>query len=310
MSAAGAAISAVYEIVVRSADRDGWLRDRLSGIGASEIAGVLGESPYESPMSVYQAKVAPADDDEDSEHLFWGLELEPAIVGGYAKRTGRKAVHSGALLRSVEHQWALCTLDAWTTDDLDSGIWWPLEIKNIHLMAADQWLEGTPRHIYLQVQHQMLVTGAAKVTAAGLVGGGQLMWEDIARDEQEIRRIIARGSAFWHEHVLPRNPPPADGHNATKDALLRMYPEDDGETVPLDSDFFDLDQERIELKATVKACSERLGLIDNQIRAAIGDASYGELPDGTTYSYKAQSRREHVIKASTTRVLRRHERKD
>lgn len=191
-----------YEGLCMSDDREAWLEARRSGLGASEIAGVLEESPWSSPLSVYQDKVAP-EPDEDQERLFWGRHLEQRIGEGYAIRTGRRFKPAGRLLRSVAHPWALATLDGWTSED--GATWWPCEIKNVNEYMVEHWQNGPPRHVYLQAQHQMLVTGYDRVTVVGLLGGCQLAWADIERDEvcescegeleAEDNRAHARGGA-------------------------------------------------------------------------------------------------------------------
>lgn len=289
--------------LVHSGDRAAWLQARRSGIGASDIAGVLGESPWSSPISVYQDKVAPAED-EDTERLFWGRHLEGAIGDGYAARTGRLFKPAGKLLRSVAHPWALATLDGWTSED--GKAWWPCEIKNINDHMADQWCDGAPRHVYLQNQQQALVTGEQRVTVVGLLGGCELVWQDVERDEGEIRRIVARGSAFWSDHVEARVPPDADHHESTRAALLKLHPQDDGSVLDVGDEWFRADEMRKEFAQEKKILGEQLDAIDNAIRAAIGDHTAIRLPDGTTYSWKRQSRAAFSVQASTTRVLRRH----
>jgi len=296
--------TAPFTVICSSHDRPKWLADRVSGIGASEIAGVLGESPWASPLSVYQAKVAPSDD-EQAEHQFWGLELEGSIAAGFSKRTGRPHTPAGHLLRSTEYPWAICTLDCWTISDPDRPTH-PLEIKNVIEWMADEWEGGAPRHVYLQAQHQMLVTATHRATVAALLGGNQLLWEDVERNEQEIRRITAQGERFWREHVEARVQPPADdAHRATKAALLRLHPHDDGQLVTLPSELCDLDVERMELKERIKRDEQRVEQIDNMIKQRIGDATEGRLPGGVTYTWKEQTRAAHMVRESTTRVLRR-----
>lgn len=300
---AAAAPAQPYVELCHSDDRPAWLQARLSGIGASEIAGVLSESPWASPVSIYQDKVAPAED-EDRERLFWGRHLEQRIGEGYAIRTGRHFRPAGRLLRSVEHPWALATLDGWTSDDGER--WWPCEIKNVNEHMVEAWEEGAPRHVYLQNQHQMLVTGYGRVTTVGLLGGCELVWQDVERDDLEQRRIAVQGEAFWREHVQARVLPDADHRDATRAALLRLFPDHDGEAVDVGDEWFKFDQIRTELAAEKKAISEQLDGIDNQIRAAIGEHTAIRLPDGTRYSWKQQNRRAYTVQASTTRVLRRH----
>ena len=64
----------------------------------------------------------------------------------------------------------------------------------------------------------MLVTGAPKATIACLLGGQRLVWCDVERDEETIRRIIYHGERFWRA-VQERTPPAPDGTESAKRAL-------------------------------------------------------------------------------------------
>ena len=61
------------------------------------------------------------------------------------------------------------------------------------------------------------------------------------------------------------------------------------------------------MKAERKKLDERIDLAENVVKAALGTAELGVLPDGRSFSWKTQSRKECVIKASTFRVLRLHQ---
>jgi putative phage-type endonuclease len=291
-----------------SRDRERWLQLRQSGIGASEIAAVLGESPWLSAIELYAQKIgqAPARE-EEPEWIYWGNRLEPAIVAGYQDRTGRPVEHQSALLRSSAHPWAMCTLDALTTDGRD-GDPWPLEIKNVGVTKAHEWEDGPPRHYALQLQHQLLVTGAPRATAAALIGGQRLVWCDVERDEIEIRRIIHAGRIFWTECVEKGICPKPDGSDSAKRALGALYrdtptPES---FVHLPGTLIDADTELCEMKKTARVLHDRIAALENEIKAHIATAEHGVLPNGTVYSWREQSRAEHVVKASKFRVLRRH----
>jgi putative phage-type endonuclease len=293
-----------------SRDRERWLQLRRSGVGASEIAALLGESPWLSATELYALKIGASNgnaDLEDAEYVYWGRQLESSIVAGYQDRTGRLVDPHGVLLRSTAHPWALCTLDAVTTDGRD-GEPWPLEVKNVGLSKSHEWEDGPPRHYFLQLQHQMLVTGAPRATIAALIGGQRLIWCDIERDDIAIRRITHAGRIFWDECVEKGVCPKPDGSESSKralDALYRDRPAPES-YVQLPGSMLDLDVELNELKLTEGVIKKRRAEIENLIKAHIGSAEQGVLSDGTVWSWKQQERAEHVVQASKFRVLRRH----
>ena len=297
-----------YSVVCGSADRDEWLAHRASGIGASEIAQVLGESPFGSALSLYAQKIDAYDRDlSDSEPVYWGQRLEGVILEAYSERTGRPTRRAGQLLRSTAHPWALCTLDGETSLPAEPDAWWPLEIKNSSSFHADAWENGPPAHYYLQIQQQMLVTGAEKATIAALLGGQRMVWADVPRDETTIRRIIYHGERFW-SRVQGREPPAPDGTEESKRALASLYPDGSG-IVVMPGSALDAADRLESVKAELKALESEKTLIENTVRAAIGPAEVGMLLDGRSFSWKLQHRRETVMAASSFRVLRLHQSK-
>jgi putative phage-type endonuclease len=301
-----------FHVLGSAQDRERWLQLRRSGIGASEIAAVLGESPWLSATELYAIKIGESEgnpDLEDTEYVYWGNQLEPAIIAGYQHRTGRPVKQAGVLLRSEEHPWAMCTLDAETGLPNEEPSW-PFEVKNIGAHKVHEWEEGPPRHYQIQLQQQMLVTGAEKATAAALVGGQRLIWCDVPRDEVEIRRIIRAGEIFWNECVVAGVCPKPDGSDSASRALAALYRERPSPEafVALPGAMLDLDIDLCRIKAELKALEAREKLIENLIKAEIGGAGaeYGMLPSGSSYSWKHQTRKTFTVAESTFRVLRRH----
>ncbi len=276
-----------YEIVCSSDDREKWLAHRKSGIGASEIAAVFGESSWMSAVELYAIKIGaePDPDLSDNERVYWGAKLEPAIIDGYKDRTGRPVKRSALLLRSRTEPWAMCTLDGLT------GIHepeWPLEVKNAWGGNAGEWTEGPPRHYYLQVQQQLLVTGAPRATVACLLGGNRLVWCDIERDDVELRRISLMGRIFWNECVEAGISPKPDGSESAKRGLCALYPHAENAIVKLSADYDQLYEELSELKQQQRAIEKRREEIENQFRAALGSASKAVLPSRNTITWNEQ----------------------
>jgi putative phage-type endonuclease len=302
-----------YTVVCDTDDEPAWLSSRFAGIGASEIGAVIGMDHRSSPLKLFLEKTGalPPEDLSEVEMVEWGHILEPVIAEQYRKRTGR-IVRRGrsrkyCVLRSNEHPWALASLDFWTGENENDL--WPLEIKNAHQFRADDWLNGTPDYHIAQLHQQMVVTGARKGTSACLLGGNRLLWCDVARDEVLIRKIQVQGAKFW-ERVERRDPPPPDGTTATTDALKRLYPNSNGETVVLPAVLEDRIYEWRRLKDEQSARKKQIDAIENEIKATMGEAERGiVLSTKDEVSWKANSVREHVVKAHTQRTLRFHEKR-
>lgn len=291
-----------YVVVGSADDRVPWLEARRTGIGASEIAGVCGESRWMSPYSVWARKTGRLPEQDETEPMLWGKLLEPVVLAEYARRTGRGAERHGKLIRSKAHPWAIASLDGFTWTD--PSVRWPLEIKTASAYVTDEWEEGPPPAYYLQIQHQLLVTGAPKATSACLLGGQRFVWCDVERDAIAINRIIAKGSEMW-SRIERDEPPPVDGHVATLEALSYVFPRDNGETVLLPFDMLEVAHEYDAAKQRAKEIEKQIDDLRARIESALGHHTRGVLPDGTGWTWTHQTRSAYTVPASECRVMRR-----
>jgi predicted phage-related endonuclease len=264
-----------------------------------------------SPLKVYLEKTGEIEPEDlsDVEAIEWGHVMEPVIAERYARRTGRHIERGRAgrfqVLRSVDHPWALCSLDFWTAEN-DNSPRRPLEVKNVSAFLAEDWLNGPPDYYLAQIQQQLLVTGATKATSALCLGGNRLLWCDVPRDEEMIRKIIYHGSRFW-QRLLNRERPEVDGSEATKAALARLHPIDDGSVKVMPATLLETVYDWRRLKDEAKALTKKITLRESQIKEEIGEAQRGVFPSGEQVSWKTQTTRAHQVSESTFRVLRFHE---
>lgn len=278
---------------ITSSMREGWLAARATGIGASDAWRLLSE-----PYHLWALKSGLVEDEDlsDVERVHWGNLLEDVVILETGRRAGVVPCNSGELLRSTVHPFALATLDGWTDDGC------PIEAKTAGAWLADEWADGAPPKYRIQCQWQMLVTGAPRVLLGCLLGGQRLVWSWIERDEATIAALADAGREMWRR-VEENDPPPCDGSEASARALAKVYPKDDGETVVLPGALIEVSDELDAVKAQIKAAEARADALEAQIKAAIGSASVGLLIDGSGWSWKAQTRAEYVVKASTFRKL-------
>lgn len=287
------------------ASREEWLAARRDGIGGSDAPAVLGLSPYATPLRVYHEKIGmPAEElsPERAEFLRWGLLLEQPIAMAYFEATLREVVAPPAftIFRSVAHPHRFATVDRIVFDKArGAGI---LEIKNVGPWMADKWEDGVPDEFLIQHQHQLAVMGLSWGSVAALIAGQRFAFVDIDRDDGLIDIVEPKIDRFWDDIQHQREPKAEAGDS---DLLKRLYPETTGEIITLDADFIALDEERTAADAALKEAERRKETASNRIKAALGDAAAAILPNGVTYTYKRQTRSEHVVKATAFRVLRR-----
>lgn len=333
-----------FEIVCDSSDREKWLAARRQSIGASESAVVLGHHPWVSQLELWAVKTGQAEEHslDGNEAVFWGNELENAIVSGYQKRTGRVSVPFGILLRSRRYPWLSATPDALTTDDADAAArkpelesaiqalrlslvhrdcglstafdhrlargWWPLQIKNIGFGSAEHWTDGVPIYYTIQCTQEALVWGAARCTGAALIAGQRLAWDDVEVPPGGVlpTQLVNLTKRFWDEQVLCGLQPPPDASESAKRALSALYPIERPELVlQLGLDELDAAKEHDRIKAERARLKRKADQIENDLRAAIGDAGVAIFADGSGYTLKTVSKKAYSVDATSYRELRR-----
>lgn len=290
-------------------NRADWLKARVMGLGASDAPVILGLSPFKSALQLYHEKLGMATESAgEQEWLRWGLALEGPIAERYSEVTGRRVernqnpytIHWSDDPRTP---WAFATLDGrcWNAQDEEGA----LEIKNASVYVGEKWAEEPPVDYQVQNQHQQMVGAYGYGSIAALIGGNHFKWCDIPRNNDFINKILMPALTEFWGRVERQEPPPIDGSESAKAFLAQLYPKDVGTTIALDGEAVDWDAELEEAKATIKDAEAKKLLAENRLKAAIGENSAATLPNGLVYTFKAQSRGEHIVKASTFRVLRR-----
>lgn len=283
--------------------REEWLAARRQGIGASEVAAVLGVHPYMSAYSLWHLKRGLIEEPEESEPMTWGKLLEPVVSAKYAQVTGRTLIDHGrfASRRSEAYPFLSATLDyeIAPVDERGPGA---LEIKTTGSWVEPQWKEEPPLHVQTQLQTQLLVTGFSWGSIAVLVGGQKFEWMDHARNDELCAIIVEKCRAFW---ALVENgtPPPVDGSSSTANTLKGLYPGESGEVITLAPEADHWTQVYLEARAAEGEAEKLKKEAGNHLRALIGSASEGVAPGGQRWTLHTVSKAAHQVKASEYRVL-------
>lgn len=206
-------------IAVTTTEREQWLKDRQSGIGASDAANLIGVG-YRSAGDVYRDKTEPVDARLPSAGpLRRGMDLETIVTAMYEEQMGTRLVTPGGILASLDlwqgitrhplRPWQFASLDRRRAD---TGA--TVSLKT-NVGFGDDWGEvgsaDVPAGYTAQSQHEMGVTGTMMLDLAVL---------DVIRWEVRVYRLefdpayylwlTEVEERFWTEHVQTKNPPPAD----------------------------------------------------------------------------------------------------
>lgn len=291
---------------VATSERETFLAERKAGIGGTDAAAILGASPWKTPLQVYAEKVGIIEEPDLSEveRIEWGNRLEPFIAKAYAEKTGRKVFEAPGCRAHTQHPQIIAHVDRLTVgvgaEALGpTGV---LECKNVGEYMAGEWEPEPPIYYAVQLQHYLMVTGAEWGSFAALLGGNRLHVVDVPRNEAFCEMLLKRELEFW-DRVQRRDPP--DVGPLDRETLARMFPNHGIDEVRLPAEASEWDLRLAIIKAEAKALETEREEIENRIKAAIGEHQAGLIPGGGKYTWKLQERAEHVVKASSFRVLRR-----
>lgn len=148
-------------------DREEWLAGRSKSIGASEVAIILGQASYKSPLDLWKEKTErkTPDDISEDERVSYGTEAEEHLRALFALKHRRdyKVEYKPFLVyHHGEKPYMTCTLDGELVrlSDGKRGVW---ECKTALIQYnrdMEVW-EGKniPQKYYIQLLTQLAVTG-------------------------------------------------------------------------------------------------------------------------------------------------------
>lgn len=253
--------------LIRCEDDAGWLDQRRKGIGGSDVAAIMGLSPWRTPADVWFEKTGRAEpqDLSDRPHVQRGVELEGFVGEKFRDaHKGFRVRRVNAVCQSIGRPWAQASLDYEVMQD---DRWGVLEIKTSRNDA--DWKDGIPAYYLTQVMHYLSVTGREFAWVA-VQFDSDWLWEyreyRIERDEEDIAAINAAVDTFWHEFVEADVMPVLVGTSSEAQGLTQMYAkptpdsitDTDADTLQLVSDYQDASERERKAKADKQAASTLL----------------------------------------------------
>lgn len=270
-------------------NRTDFLARRKAGIGGSDIAAIIGISPWRTPRDIYLDKKGLTEPEPETDAMYWGSTLEDIVAREYAKRSGRRIERCNQMFTHPEHPFLVGNVDrvVWSEDGKRPVVGGKLitdrilECKTASQYAAQDWGEpGTdeiPEYYKAQVQWYMGITGARVCDVAVLIGNRDFRMYTVERDEAVISYLFQEGITFWREYIEKDVMPPArtleDVESVCRgEAKARKFADD--LTIEAVQRYAELDKQAKEIKAE----QDKLKV---QICDAIGDAVELVAPDST-----------------------------
>lgn len=265
-----------------------WDGLRSRGLGGSEIAAVVGLSPWQSRFSLWHLKRGSIGKQNENAGMRWGSLLEPVICDYFASTRDLLDVLPAGTYRHHEREWQIANPDRLLWDD-EHGHVGILEVKTAHQYDAHEWGHGPediPPYYRCQVLWYLDALELPVAHLAVLIGGSDYREYAIPYSADEAEWLREQGRAFW-KSVIDGDQPEIDGSDATYQAVRELHPQINGETVEIDPDLHEWFQ--ASKKAAEQAAAEHTAakatLLD-----AMGDAQYADVDGERVYRRQKSGR--------------------
>lgn len=191
-------------IIIKPTSHEEWLKAREDGIGASEVAAIVGLSPWETPFSLWLRKTGQVPPLAETEAMHMGHLLEEVVATLWSERTGWRVVKASAkdiIYRDAEHPWRFCTPDRYAYEvDADTGKRSKVLIEcKTSSMGFDP--DDLPVNYLAQCQYQMHITGIHVCYLCWLVNGRSFGYARLEYDAAFAEWLVTEVDKFWFECV-------------------------------------------------------------------------------------------------------------
>lgn len=269
--------------------------DRTKFVGGSDIAAILGISPWKTATDLWLDKIRPrVEDGRNLQAKTRGTRMEPYIVDMIEQEHGLKIVSRNERYIDPVVPFFAAEVDAETEDE-------NIEIKTVHPFKSKEWgdleTDQLPLHYLAQVQWQMGIRKRDKTRVFALIGD-DLRPYVVERDDETIAALREKARDFWESYVIPKKQPPLDyGDRKTLDTLRKLYPGTDGTTIQATAMH---EHWRAVMATAQDMVSKYEGVIEGakaHLLAEMGNAALLKFDDGKAF------RRKLIKKKATTIVM-------
>ena len=269
--------------MAKTINKEQWLERRKTGVGGSDMAALLGVSPWRTSLNVWMDKTdeGPAVDMPTVRQRI-GTALEPLAAEMYTEQSGRKVRKCNIQLEGSGHR--IGNVDRLVYCE-DGHLPWrrnagviterALEIKTTSEMA--EW-DRVPDHYITQIQHYMGLMPTVKVVDVPVLflSLGTFRIYHVERDDSLIADMAKVAEEFWTKYVRTKTPPPPQD----EDDLKVMFPRhEEGLKCIADDDVMAAYNEYMRLAAVVKQAEDDLNQQKFIIESAMKAAEVLETPD-------------------------------
>ncbi|MEQ8770357.1 MAG: YqaJ viral recombinase family protein [Phycisphaerales bacterium] len=266
---------------------------RTRGIGASEVAAVLGLDQYRTPFDVWADKTGRGPVDDENEAMWWGSRFEPVILDRAERDLGTiarpdanadpESAEAGHFAHPIAPMFAhvdgmLGTMEAGAA---------VVEAKATSL--SDGWGEpGTdevPDRVLLQVTAQMICSGSEEAYVARLMldkWGDRFSIFRVGLNGDLAHHVVGQISDWWERHIVGDTPPEITDR-APDMRVFDLIEREAGKVAQIPPE---IAERFLRARAAEKAAKAELEVAKAALVSSMGDAEQADAGDFGKFSYK------------------------
>ena len=192
-----------------------WITMRMTGIGGTDLAVVLGLSPWTTPLQLAQAKRGQSDDKADNWNMARGRGMEPLILEWWAESFGAHLFRPIPFMRDLERPWMVASLDGIVV--LEDGTLAVVDAKSVN---EPEW-DDIPIQYLVQMQWYMHLTGIPRAYLIVSHYGKEPVPYLVEYDRETMEAASEKVAAWWQRHVVEG----VDPEPTTDDERIAVYTE-------------------------------------------------------------------------------------
>ena len=236
-------------------DRPAWLAARRKGLGGSDIAPILGLSPWTSPLQTWRRKMGMEPDVNPSWVMKVGSRMESEIAETWAKLNNCTLYHL-PFVTDADKPWRCASVDA-------LAVFLDGHVEILEIKWSGRGVEDVPDYYYTQVMWYMAITGIhqARLVVADPFHepeGRIVEWND-----EIAQGLLDAADAWWQKHVEGDEPPEPSTSDERKGAAF-----DKLAATPV---AMTADSTACEIVAKLTAAKERKDGADDEIKTLEAD---------------------------------------
>ena len=282
-----AVMEKTYRILAdrRKLSWENFLELRRNFVGGSEIAAVIGCSPWASPAKIFAIKKSLVKKEPANEACYWGNVMEPILRSEFSKRTGYPVKEIPYVLQAADPRFSflIADLDGVTSENGKTGV---IECKTANSYAAQEdWKNGEPGFIptpyYLQIQLYLYITNLDFGYIIALLGGNHFVYHRIERDNETITGMLLLARRWYEQYFLTNTMPPPVSVTSDCSLLGQIYSKSEPKEIILDSTAGKIVQDYLDAAEAIKLAEKRKETAQAQLMALMKENETAITVDGS-----------------------------